>query len=183
MNAKIDISNVVIKTERLLLRPWRKSDLDDFYHYARVDGVGQMAGWLPHENKKVSKKILEQFIEEKFVLAITLNGIAIGSVGIDPYNEQEFPELNSLEGREIGYVLSMDYWGNGYTPEAVKAVINYCFNELNLDFLLGSYAKDNYQSKRVQEKCGFTFYKEFEFLTSWGEVKDSIKTIIRNSKK
>ena len=44
MNAKIDISNVVIKTERLLLRPWRKSDLDDFYHYARVDGVGQMAG-------------------------------------------------------------------------------------------------------------------------------------------
>ena len=72
MNAKIDISNVAIKTERLLLRPWRKSDLDDFYHYARVDGVGQMAGWLPHENKKVSKKILEQFIEEKFVLAITL---------------------------------------------------------------------------------------------------------------
>lgn len=30
MNAEIDISNVVLRTERLILRPWRESDLDDF---------------------------------------------------------------------------------------------------------------------------------------------------------
>ena len=51
MNATIDISNTVLKTERLILRPWRQEDLDDFYEYAKVDGVGQMAGWLPHESK------------------------------------------------------------------------------------------------------------------------------------
>lgn len=45
MNPEIDISNVILKTERLLIRPWRQSDLDDFYSYASVDGVGQMAGW------------------------------------------------------------------------------------------------------------------------------------------
>ena len=45
MNPEIDISNVTLKTERLLIRPWRQSDLDDFYSYASVDGVGQMAGW------------------------------------------------------------------------------------------------------------------------------------------
>ena len=45
MNPNIDISGVTLKTERLILRPWRNSELDDFYAYASVDGVGQMAGY------------------------------------------------------------------------------------------------------------------------------------------
>ena len=52
MNKNIDISNVVLCTERLVLRPWRKTDIEDFFEYASVEGVGQMAGWLPHKNKK-----------------------------------------------------------------------------------------------------------------------------------
>ena len=48
MNASIDITGIVLRTERLILRPWKQEDLDDFFEYARVDGVGQMAGWLPH---------------------------------------------------------------------------------------------------------------------------------------
>ena len=48
MNKPIDISNVIIQTERLILRPWKEADLNDFYEYASVDGVGQMAGWVPH---------------------------------------------------------------------------------------------------------------------------------------
>ena len=44
MNKPIDISNVVLETERLKLRPWKESDLEDFFEYASVDGVGQMAG-------------------------------------------------------------------------------------------------------------------------------------------
>ena len=44
MNTPIDISNVVLTTERLVLRPWRETDLEDLYEFAKVDGVGQMAG-------------------------------------------------------------------------------------------------------------------------------------------
>ena len=51
MNAPIDLRDVVLHTPRLTLRPWRPDDLDDFYAYAREDGVGQMAGWLPHKNR------------------------------------------------------------------------------------------------------------------------------------
>ena len=54
MNKPIDITNVVIKTDRLTLRPWKEEDLNDFYEYASVDGVGQMAGWLPHKNREES---------------------------------------------------------------------------------------------------------------------------------
>lgn len=56
MNIPIDITQVTLKTDRLLLRPWRMSDLEDFYEYARVDGVGQMAGWAPHESIDISRR-------------------------------------------------------------------------------------------------------------------------------
>ena len=55
MNADIDLSNVVLKTERLILRPWKETDLDDFYEYASVDGVGVMAGWNRHTSIRKSK--------------------------------------------------------------------------------------------------------------------------------
>ena len=74
MNAPIDISGVTLRTPRLLLRPWQESDLDDFYEYASVDGVGQMAGWLPHKDKAESARILKMFIDEKKTLALEFEG-------------------------------------------------------------------------------------------------------------
>jgi ribosomal-protein-alanine N-acetyltransferase len=62
MNAFVDISNTILETERLILRPWQESDLKDLYEYASVDGVGQMAGWNPHVNMDESKEILDMFI-------------------------------------------------------------------------------------------------------------------------
>ena len=69
-----------LKTSRLLLRPWKMSDLDDFYEYAKVDGVGQMAGWLPHKNKEESKQVLTKFIENKITFAIVYDNKVIGSI-------------------------------------------------------------------------------------------------------
>ena len=181
MNAKIDISNVMLKTNRLILRPWRLEDVDDFYEYAKVDGVGQMAGWLPHENKEKSLMILNMFMEEKKTFAIEYKGKVIGSLGIEEYNENELPEYNDKLGREIGYVLSKDHWGLGLMPEAVKEVIRYCFNELKLDFLVCCHFTDNNQSKRVQEKCGFYHYKLVKHETRYGIVKDSWLSILDNT--
>ena len=133
MNKQIDITNVVLTTDRLTLRPWRESDLNDFYEYASVDGVGQMAGWNPHRNVEESKIILSHFIEGKHVFALEYQGKVIGSLGVEEYNEENYPELDALKGREIGYVLSKAYWGQGLMPEAVKAVINWLFNEQKLE--------------------------------------------------
>ena len=65
MNKPIDISGITLQTERLILRPWKEADLEDFHEYARVDGVGQMAGWMPHGSMEESKMILDHFIEGK----------------------------------------------------------------------------------------------------------------------
>ena len=90
MNAQIDISGITLKTDRLILRPWQQTDLDDFYEYASVDGVGQMAGWLPHENKEVTQIVLDSFITHKKTFALELDGKVIGSLGIEFYKEDEF---------------------------------------------------------------------------------------------
>ena len=74
MNVPIDITNVTIRTKRLLLRPWKQSDLEDFFAYASVDGVGQMAGWKPHANKDESQSILDRFIANKHTFALEYRG-------------------------------------------------------------------------------------------------------------
>ena len=123
MNAPIDINGVVLTTPRLTLRPWRETDLEDLYEYARVDGVGQMAGWIPHKSREVSANILNRFIAGGKTFAIEMDGKVIGSLGVERYRESFYPEFAQLRGREIGYVLSKDYWGQGLMPEAVNAVL------------------------------------------------------------
>jgi ribosomal-protein-alanine N-acetyltransferase len=178
MNKNIDISKIILKTERLVLRPWALDDVNDFYEYASIDGVGQVAGWIPHKNKEESLKILKMFIEEKKTFAITYNDKVIGSLGIEKYKEKELPEYDSKFGREIGYVLSKDYWGKGIMPEVVNEVIRYLFEEENLDFIVCGHFTDNNQSKRVQEKCGFKHYKQIKYETRYGTIKDSWLSIL-----
>ncbi len=171
MNKQIDITNTVLTTDRLTLRSWRESDLNDFYEYASVDGVGQMAGWNPHKNMAESKEILSRFIAGKRVFALEHQGKVIGSLGIEEYKEENYPELASLQGREIGYVLSKAYWGRGLMPEAVKAVIAWLWNEMRLDFIICGHFVRNDRSRRVIEKCGFRYIKTVEFETRFHTVE------------
>lgn len=168
MNAFIDISGTMIHTPRLTLRPWRETDLADFYEYCKVDGVGQMAGWLPHENMDVSKAVLDGFIKGKADFALEYQGKVIGSLGLNAYPEDRFPQFSYLRGRVIGYVLSKDYWGQGLMPEAVQAVIDYAFSALRLDFLLVGHFHRNDRSRRVIEKCGFTYIGDGIHQTRYG---------------
>ena len=178
MNTEIDVSNTVLKTKRLILRSWRKEDLDDFFEYASVDGVGQMAGWLPHQNKDDTQMILDSFIDKKRTFALEYQGKVIGSLGIEEYDEDKFPELKDKKCREIGYVLSKNYWGRGLMPEAVKEVIRYLFEEVQLDMILCSHFLSNHQSQRVQEKCGFRHYAYGTYETRYGTVEEDETNII-----
>lgn len=178
MNAEIDISGITLNTERLTLRPWRQEDLDDFFEYASVDGVGQMAGWLPHESKEVTQAILDSFITHKKTFALEYEGNVIGSLGIEAYKEDEFPKLDRLRGRSIGYVLSKDYWGQGLMPEAVNAAVGYLFAVEQLDFLLVSHYIFNNQSRRVIEKSGFSYFKTIKLQTRYNTTEDALVYIL-----
>ena len=186
MNANFKINGIVIETQRLILRPFKQSDLDDFYEYASVDGVGEMAGWKHHEGKDESQSILDLFINEDKTFAIVLkeNNKVIGSLGVEEYGmEEALSEFYEYQGREIGYVLSKDYWGKGLMPEAVKAAIDYLFNVQKLDFLTCGYYEFNSQSKKVQEKCGFKPYRKLMMETRLGTKEQGILNLLVNPNK
>jgi ribosomal-protein-alanine N-acetyltransferase len=173
---QIDTTNIILKTPRFVLRAPLLSDLNDFYEYCKVDGVGELAGWIHHSDIKVSEMILNSFLQNKNIFAITLNNKMIGSIGIEPKIIDEFSQ-KGLNGRELGYVLSKDYWGQGIMKECVDAVCDWLFNQINLDYLAIVYYKRNNQSKRVSEKCGFTYYKDTICHTRYETDEPSIITI------
>lgn len=186
MNAQFKINGAVIETERLVLRPFRQDDLADLYEYASVDGVGEMAGWSHHKSVDTSQRILNLFIEEDKTFAIVFkeNGKVIGSLGIEKYGmEDKLTEFDGYLGREIGYVLSKDYWGRGIMPEAVRAVIDYLFGDIGLDFLICGYFDFNAQSRRVQEKCGFKPYRRLVMETQMGSSERGVLNLLINPEK
>ena len=67
--------------------------------------------------------------------------------------------------------------------EAVKTVISYCFDELNLDFLLCGHYFKNHRSMRVQEKCGFVHYRRLVFDTKLDTKEPGYLNLLVNPKK
>ena len=85
MNADFDITGIRLESERLILREFEPSDVDDLFEYASVPGVGEMAGWPHHPNIEESKYRVNKFISEKHTFAIVYreNNKVIGSLGIE----------------------------------------------------------------------------------------------------
>ena len=184
MIAPVDVTNIRIETDRLILRPWQESDLDDFYEYARVEGVGQMCGWAPHKDLNESRTILNMFIAHRktFALELKESGKVIGSIGLEE-RDADLGISEKLMGREIGYVLNKDYWGCGLMPEAVRAVIDYCFRCLEFDWLTCGHFVWNVQSRRVVEKCGFQYIRDVIHHTRFGTEEQTKLYVLYNPHK
>ena len=146
----------------MLLRAFCEEDAADFFAYASVPGVGEMAGWNHHESMEDTHRVLGMFLEEKNVFALVHkeDGRVIGSLGLHVSHTAGTP-FEPLRSKEIGYVLSKAYWGKGLMPEAVGEVIRYCFEELGAEVLTVGHFEGNDQSKRVIEKSGFTFWRSY----------------------
>ena len=166
-----------IETERLILRGWRLEDLDDLYAYAKNPNVGPMAGWEAHSSREASLNALKAFIkdDDRWAIVLKETGRVIGALRLYPdENRGKYSADNSA--KYINYVLSPDYWGKGYMTEAVKRVITYAFEELNVELLSVFHTPHNTRSKRVIEKCGFNYeitieqgYKNYD-----GQTFDSV---------
>ena len=178
----VDISSVKLETERLILRPFEVKDLEDFFEYASVEGVGECAGWNHHENIEVSKDILTDFIRGKktFALVYKENNKVIGSLGLEESKEDIY-KLNPFASFvELGYVLSKDYWGKGLMTEASKRVIEFIFSDLGVDYITVCHFVENDRSRRVIEKLGFKYVCEGVFKTREGREITSLYYLLKN---
>ena len=68
-------------------------------------------------------------------------------------------------------------------PEAVKEVIRYCFDTLHWDWVTCAHFISNRQSRRVIEKCGFTYLGDILFETRIGTVEPTKAYILYNQKR
>lgn len=149
---------MLIKTERLILRSWEENDAESLYEYAQNPAVGPIAGWPVHTSVENSLEIIQTVLSARDTFAVCLktDHKAIGSIGLIPL-AQSYMEVSDTE-MEVGYWIGVPFWGNGYIPEAVRALQKYAFEELGCTAMWCGYYDGNEKSKRCQEKCGFTYH-------------------------
>jgi RimJ/RimL family protein N-acetyltransferase len=76
----------------------------------------------------------------------TRDGVPLGACGIAKHDDS---------APEIGYWLGVNHWGKGYGTEAVRALIDFAFTELEYESLCAGARVTNPASRRILEKCGF----------------------------
>ena len=145
-----------LETRRLILRPWRESDAESLYAFAKDPQVGPIAGWPPHTSVEDSLQIIRNVLSAAETYAVTLKSEGdrpVGSIGLMQGAASNL-RLGEKEG-EIGYWIGVSYWGRGLIPEATEELIRHAFEDLGLENLWCGYFDGNEKSKRVQAKCGF----------------------------
>ena len=156
-----------IETERLILRKFRKDDASKMFdNWANDPEVTKYMTWDAHPNVKVTKMIIDNWLEEykkettaRYCITIKGSDEPLGSIDI----------VNIFDGvPEVGYCISKKYWNKGYMTEACKAFVHYLF-ELGYPKVCICAFKENIASNRVIQKCGLKFIKEFKM-----DVKNTI---------
>ncbi len=158
-----------IETERLVLRPWREDDAADLYRFASDPEVGPAAGWAPHRDVADSLNVLKTILMKDQTWAITIkpSDEPVGSVGVFPGGQAE-----QRGEYEIGYWVARPFWGRGIAPEAVKALLSLYFS-FGAERMWCAHAETNARSRRVIEKCGFSYRFSAEWTAPIGDVRTS----------
>lgn len=149
---------VTLRTERLVLRPWRESDAKSLFALASDPDVGPAAGWPAHQSVAESAEAIHDVLSAPQTFAITLRDaenpdVPVGAIGLK-IGEASDLAIGSDQA-ELGFWIGKPLWGMGYMPEAVRAVMRYGFLDLGLEAIWAGHTHDNDQSRRVQEKTGF----------------------------
>lgn len=148
---------MILETERLILRPWTEDDAEALYKYAKDERVGPPAGWPPHTSVQNSRDTIRAVLSREDTYAVVLKetGEPVGSASIMRKGHCS-ADISETEA-EIGYWIGVPYWGRGLIPEAARELLKRCFEKLNCTAVWCGYFDGNEKSRRVQEKCGFTY--------------------------
>ncbi len=144
---------MIIPTERLILRHWKKSDLKPFAAMNADPNVREYFPNLltPNESDE-SVTIYQNEIEEKgfglWVVELKSNGDFLGMCGLHNVAFQS----HFTPCVEIGWRLAASHWGKGYATEAAQESLRFAFEQLNLPEVVAFTATENWRSRRVMEK-------------------------------
>ena len=144
-------------TTRLYLRAMLVADAEDMFDYAKDPEVSRFLTWEPHPDAGFTKKYLtyagQQYRTGNFFDWAVIHresGRMIGTCGFTCFRYES-------NAAEIGYVLHPAYRGQGLATEAVRAVMSFGFEELDLHRIEARFMEGNDASRRLMERVGMTF--------------------------
>ena len=145
-----------IETERLLLRRFNISDANEvFREWASHENVAKYLQWKKHESIGETKTYLLDVIggysrPDKYIWAAEhkKEGILIGSISAEMADERS-------KTATMGYCFGERFWNCGYATEALRAVSDYMFYDVNINRLEAYHSVENPASGRVLQKAGF----------------------------
>jgi len=148
-----------LRTDRLLLRPWRDADRDPF---AAINADPVV---MEHFQATMSRAESDRFVDRNQACwdehgwglwAVEVTGTAveapvpfIGYVGLWPADH-----LPGAPLAEVGWRLARAAWGHGYAPEAATAAMRFAVEEVGFDEIVSFTVPQNRNSWRVMEKIG-----------------------------
>jgi 3-dehydroquinate dehydratase / shikimate dehydrogenase len=144
-----------IKTARMILRPWKREDLEPF---AELNADPRVMEYFPslktRSDSDASIKRMSHHIEKYgwglWAVSLMETGKFMGFIGLE-HVDFEAPFTPAIE---IGWRLAFDYWGKGYATEGALACLRYGFEELALNEIVSFTAVQNMRSRAVMEKIG-----------------------------
>jgi ribosomal-protein-alanine N-acetyltransferase len=164
----------VLGTQRLSLRKISMNDAAEIFAMRRNADAMRYSGRPLLKTMSEAQNLIGKFQEgirdrKNIFWGISLKSDSrlIGTIGfrrIDPTNFRA----------EIGYVISPEFWGNGYASEAIASVIKYGFNEIGLHSIEARVSPDNRDSSKVLLKQKFVkeaHFKEDTFFE--GQFRDT----------
>ena len=146
-----------LETDRLILRKVHMMDAADMYAYGSNEEVSEFVTWDTHQSLADTKEFIHFIVnnyENKQVapwgIECKKNRKFIGTIDFVSWDPRH-------KVAEIGYVLSKEYWGEGYMTEAAKEVVKFGFENMDLERIQARCLVENTGSARVMEKIGMTF--------------------------
>ena len=164
-----------LKSERLLLRRITKGDVKEIFEIYSDPEVARYDWYYPIESMDKALKIIESFKDtyddkEEFTWGVTRksDNRIIGYCCLGDF--QEGPR-----SCEIGYGFNRNQWNKGYGTEAVKMLVKFAFEQMNINRIAGTVTVGNEPSIKVLKKCGFQqegIFRERTFMK--GELVDDV---------
>lgn len=142
-----------LQTERLALRRFQLEDAEAFYQNVTSDSkVNKFLTWSLHKSVEETRELLTGWVEryenpERYCWAIVLkeNDQLIGTIAAPTIK-------NRTKTAEVTYCIGSAWWGHGIVTEALKEVIRYLFEEIQVNRIEAGYDANNPASGRVLEK-------------------------------
>ena len=150
---------ILLETNRLILRKFIKEDATKLF---KLHNDPDVMKYIPHkEPLDVPMEACEKMIDRFLEVYRQTPGYGVFPAILKDTNEFigwfEFFWLDNTEEVEIGYRLFKDSWGKEYATEGARALVDYGFNKLGMDKLVGVAMPENKASCRVLEKAGMKY--------------------------